>query len=141
MRFVRIGWFLLQVMVGAVVHLVATILFVFCLPGFHYWYSLGVFSVGWFVFFTFSTAIYVSISARILRTLDQCPGRTMTVEEIFDVSVKRPFEERADFFVKTGMVTLDNGKYQITKKGCDSASRILQMRKILGMDGSGLYRQ
>ena len=135
------GWFRLQVLVGGLVHLISTMCFLYIIPDFQYWYSLGAFSVVWFAFFTFSTAIYVSISARILRTLAEAPDACMNMEDIFTVCVQKPFSERALFFVTTGMVKITEGKYRITEKGHHAALRVLALRKLFGMQSSGLYRQ
>lgn len=132
-------WFSLQVLLGALVHLVFTALFFIYLPEFYYWHSLGIFSVGWFLFFTFSTAIYVSISARILRQLSSSPNQTMGTVEIFEKCISPPFELRANFLVKNGLAELRDGKYSITPKGRLSAEGISSMRRFFNMDMGGLY--
>jgi hypothetical protein len=132
-------WFTLQVVLGGIVHLLCTAFFFVYWPDFRYWHSLGVFAVGWFLFFTFSTAIYVSISARILRQLFASRNQTMSVEEIFNSCIRPPFEMRAKFLVKNGLAEMKDGKFLITKKGHENAERISNLRRFFDMDTGGLY--
>lgn len=137
--FTSAHWFTLQVVLGGIVHLLSTAFFFVYWPDFRYWHSLGLFAVGWFLFFTFSTAIYVSISARILRRLFESPGQTMSTEEIFNKCIRPPFELRAHFLVKNGLAEIKDGKFIITTQGRRSAKRISAMRRLFDMDMGGLY--
>lgn len=105
-----------------------------------YWHSLAVFLVGWFCFFTLSTAVYVSISARILRAISRQPDQSLPVNEIFRVCVREPFRERAEFLVASGLAQKGPIGYRITVRGEKNASRVRAMRSVFGMDGSGLYQ-
>src|SRR6266540_36407 len=73
----KVDWFALQFIAGSIVHIISSIFFFYVLNGFFYWYALGVFSFCWFLFFTLSTAIYVSILARILLTIKKKPTRSL----------------------------------------------------------------
>lgn len=136
----KLSWLHLQVLSAFLVHLVSTALFFYAVPGFLYWYSLAVFAVAWFAFFLFSTAIYVSISALILRTLDEQNGHSMELDGIYEDCIRKPFRFRASFFAEAGLVELQSGRYRITGKGRKTAEKILSLRDFLGMqDGCGLY--
>jgi hypothetical protein len=100
---------------------------------------LGVFSVCWFCFFTLSTAIYVSISARILRTIYKQPDQSIHVDDIFRDCIRKPFQERAEFLVASGLAQKGKVGFRITNTGDKSARRLLAMRHFFGMEGSGLY--
>jgi hypothetical protein len=133
------GWFSLQVAAASIIHILSSMLFSYFLKGFLYWYALGVFSVGWFCFFTFSTAIYVSISARILRTIYKYPGQSLPLEDVFRVCVSEPFRERAEFLVGSGLAQKGEIGYKITDAGVKNALLVLSLRRLFGMEEAGLY--
>lgn len=135
----RIGWFALQIITGIIIHVLSSLLFYYLLQGFLYWYALGIFSVGWFCFFTLSTAIYVSISARILRIINKQPGQSLPLDDIFQVCIREPFSERAEFLVSSGFAQKGANRYRITDIGDKNARRVKWMRLFFGMEGSGLY--
>ena len=140
MRFrLGMGWFGLQIVSGILVHILASILFFSMLDGFLYWYALGVFSVCWFFFFMLSTAIYVSVSARVLRTIDQQPAQALMLDEIYDICIRQQFEERIEFLVASGLAQKKESGFRITAQGYKNAQRLLSMRQFWGMEGSGLY--
>jgi hypothetical protein len=136
---VKMGWFALQIVVGGSVHVLSTILFLLLWKGFIYWYALGVFAVLWFCFFTLSTAVYVSVSANILRTIRSSPGQSLTVDQIFKMCVQKPFEERAIFLQESGLVKEGRIGFKVTEAGIKNARFVHFMRHLLGLDGSGLY--
>jgi hypothetical protein len=133
------GWFSLQLAAASIIHVLSSILFSYLLKSFLYWHALGVFSVGWFCFFTLSTAIYVSISARILRTIHKYPGQSLPLEDIFRVCVREPFRERAEFLVASGLAQKGEIGYRITDAGDKNARRVHSLRRLFGMEESGLY--
>lgn len=135
-----LSWLHLEFLVGLGTHVLSSIVFFYMIPGFLYWYALGVFSVAWVAFFVFSTAIYVSISALILRTIDEQPNRSKSIDDIYNECIKKPFQFRASFFIQTGLIELCDDKYQVTDKGRKAAEKILSLREFLGMqEGCGLY--
>jgi len=136
----KFSWLHLQVAFAFPTHLFSTALFFYAVPGFLYWYSLSIFAIAWFAFFLFSTAIYVSISALILRTIDEQPDQSMKIDDIYNECIKKPFQFRTSFFIQTGLIELCDDKYQVTDKGKKAAEKILSLREFLGMqDGCGLY--
>lgn len=135
-----IGWLTLQVASAGVIHVFSSILFSFLLEGFLYWYALGIFFVGWFCFFTLSTAIYVSISARILRTIYKSPDQSLLLEDVFRVCVREPFRERAEFLAASDLAEKGEIGYRITAAGDKNARRVHSLRRFFGMkESSGLY--
>jgi hypothetical protein len=135
----KIGWLYLQIVVGGVIHIASTLLYAFLLEGFLYWYALGIFAVGWLCFFVLSIAVYVSISANILRKIYKSPKHAMTIKRIYEICGKQPFKERAEFLVGTGQVEQGKAGYQITSTGERNVKIVRMMRRILGLDGSGIY--
>jgi hypothetical protein len=100
---------------------------------------VGIFWVGWFVFFTLSTAIYLSISARILRTIYKGSGQSLLLEDVFKVCVREPYRERADFLAASGLAQKGEFGYRITASGDKIARRVYSLRRFFGMEESGLY--
>jgi hypothetical protein len=135
----HITWFLAQVVLGAAVHVLSSVLLIFTMEGFRYWAALGAFAVCWWFFFVLSTAIYVSISARILRVLAASPGHRLSTGEIYQSCIETPFRERAEFLVVAGLARHDKDGYRITAAGRANAGRIKLVRRLFSMEGSGLY--
>jgi hypothetical protein len=135
----RIGWVTLQATSGIIIYILSTILALYLINGFLCWYALGIFSVGWFCFFTLSTAVYVSISARILRTINKQPDQSMPLDDIFRVCIRKPFQERAEFLFVSGFSQKGKFGFRITDTGYKNAKRLQAMRRLFGMEGSGLY--
>jgi hypothetical protein len=135
----RLGWFAWQLMLGLAIHAASVIVAYQALNGFLYWYALGSFAVGWFMFFTLSTAVYVSVSARILRALGTRPGNSLAVAEVYRACIRKPFEERAEFLVAAGLAEKGPHGYRITSRGRQSARRVQLLRTVFAMDGAGMY--
>jgi len=140
MRFqLKVDWFVLQLVIGSLIHIISSAFFYFAIKGFLYWYALGIFSFSWLVFFTLCTAIYVSISANILRTINIQPQHALSIDEIFNYCIRNPFEIRAEFLVFSKLAQKGKVGYRITTSGNKNARVIQAMRRLLGMEGSGLY--
>jgi len=135
----KVEWFKLQVVSASIVHVVSSVFLIVFFDGFLYWYAFGLFSVCWFSFFTLSTAIYVSVSARVLRIIDTQPEHAISVNVIYDICVRPQFEERIEFLVASGLAEKRDNGFRITNQGYRSARRLMSMRQFWGMDGSGLY--
>ena len=140
MRFqLKVDWFTLQLIIGSLIHVISSVFFFYIMKGFLYWYALGIFSVCWFCFFTLSTAIYVSISANILRTINRQPEHALSLDEIFNLCIRKPFETRAEFLVVSKLAQKRETGYRISAAGKKNAQRVRAIRHFLGMEGSGLY--
>jgi hypothetical protein len=135
----RLGWFTLQIILGISIHVLSALLSSLFLQEYVYWYAVGIYSVGWFFFFVLSTAIYVSISARILRTITHQPGASLPLEEIYQRCIREPYRERAEILTESGLAQKGDIGYKITDAGRKTARRVQWMRRVFGMEGSGLY--
>jgi len=135
----KVGWVTLQVFVGGIIHILSSMLSFYFVNDFLYWYALGVFSVCWFCFFTLSTAVYVSISARILRTINNNHDQSSSLDDIFRVCIRQPFQERAEFLVASGLAQKGKFGFRITDTGGKNARSLQALRRFFGMEGSGLY--
>ena len=108
---------------------------------FAYWPAAaanGFLAIGWL--FAFS-AVYKSVSLRILTHLDRVPDHSLTVDAIADRYVRAEFEARARVLMNMGCVDASNGAYTLTEKGRAVARRIEGIRRACGVGGSGLYSE
>ena len=135
----KTGWLGVQIVVAGIILISGSIYLILNGTEFMFWYVLGIFGVCWFLFFLLSTAVYVSVSARILRMIYRNPAHSMPVDEIYKTCIYFPFFERVKFFIDSGFVQKGTGGYRITKAGQTNANRINTLRHILGMEGTGLY--
>jgi hypothetical protein len=106
---------------------------------FAYWPAAavsGFLAVCWL--FAFS-AVYKSVSLRILTQLDRAPGHAMPLEAIMEEHVRPEFEARVALLVKMGHATATDEGYAATASGNDTARRIEVVRRACGVSGSGLY--
>ncbi len=129
----------MQLVIGIIVHVVSSVFSYYAVNGFLYWYALGFFSVSWFLFFALSTAIYVSISANILRTIDEQPNHTLSIDDIFNICIRQPFETRIEYLINSKQVVRGKIGYKITDIGVKNAGHVHTARQFFRMDGSGLY--
>ena len=122
-------------------HIVGVALAAMVLGPFAYWPAAaanGFLAIGWL--FAFS-AVYKSVSLRILTHLDRVLDHSLTVDAIADRYVRAEFEARARVLMKMGCVDASNGAYTLTEKGRAVARRIEGIRRACGVGGSGLYSE
>jgi hypothetical protein len=106
---------------------------------FAYWPAAAVsafLAVCWL--FAFS-AVYKSVSLRILTELDRASEHTMPLETVTEDYVRPEFAARAALLVKMGCATESGGAYQVTEKGTATACRIEAVQHACGIKASGLY--
>lgn len=106
---------------------------------FAYWPAAavsGFLAVCWL--FAFS-AVYKSVSLRILTHLDRTPGHTLPLDVVTQEYVRPEFAARAELLVQMGCAEEVAGEYAATAKGDDTARRIARVRRACGVDGGGMY--
>jgi hypothetical protein len=134
-----IGWFLLEILLGILIHLLASAAGFLLMDGFSYWYNASLFAFLWFCFF-FVTSIYsVSVSVGIISYLYKRPGRTAPLGDTFELCVLQPFRERAGFLVATGQASRVGERYAATEAGRRTVRRLRLLHRILGMTSHGFY--
>lgn len=107
---------------------------------FAYWPAAavsGFLAAAWL--FAFS-AVYKSVSLRILTHLDRAPGRALPMAALTEQYVRPEFDARAAVLVKMGLVAAVGGAWALTAKGNDTARWIEAVRRACGVLGDGLYR-
>jgi hypothetical protein len=135
----RLGWFLLELVLGLMVHVLTSILGAIWIPGFSYWYNLSLYAFLWFCFF-FVTSIYsVSVTVGIIHYLYNRPDHSASLGEIYEYCILIPFKERAGFIVSIGQAQKTDQGYVSTPAGKLTVRRIRWINKILGMESKGFY--
>lgn len=122
-------------------HIVGMAVAAWVVGPFAYWPAAA--ANGWLVvcwLFVFS-AVYKSVSLRILTHLDRLPSHSLGVDTIAESYVRPEFEARALVLVKMGCARESNGEFMLTEKGSAVARRIEGIRRAWGIEGSGLYRK
>ena len=112
---------------------------VFVAGPFAYWPAAavgGFLAVCWL--FAFS-AVYKSVSLRILTHLDRTPGNALSLDAVTEDYVRPEFEARVAVLVKMGCAGELPDGYAATAKGNDTARRIGAIRRACGVDGGGMY--
>jgi len=96
----------------------------------------GFLATGWL--FAFS-AVYKSVSLRILAQLQRAPGHVLEFESIAKEYVHPEFMARIMLLVKMGFAEETHGGYALTVKGSRIARRIALIQRAWGIEVSGLY--
>jgi hypothetical protein len=96
----------------------------------------GFLVVGWL--FAFS-AVYKSVSLRILTQLDRAPGRALHFESIVDEFIRPEFAARIGVLVTMGCAEQTGDGFATTGKGNATARRIALIQRAWGIDQSGMY--
>jgi hypothetical protein len=134
-----LGWFLLELVLGVLVHALTSALGLFWITGFSYWYNLSLYAFLWFCFFFVSSIYSVSVTLGIIRYLYDKPNHSASLEEIYKYCIEAPFKERAEFLVNTGQAQKMDQCYVSTSAGKQTVQRMRWINKILGMEISGFY--
>jgi len=135
----RLGWFLLELVLGVLVHALTSALGLFWITGFSYWYNLSLYAFLWFCFFFVSSIYSVSVTLGIIRYLYDKPNHSASLEEIYEYCIEAPFKERAEFLVNTGQAQKMDRCYVSTIAGKQTVQRMRRINKMLGMEISGFY--
>ncbi len=134
-----IGWFVLMILTGLLVHLVSTLAGYLWVQEFSYWYSTSVYAFLWFCFF-FACSIYsVSVSLGIINYLYEQPGKTAPLTKIYEQVILASFRERAEFLITTGQAQKDERGYIATPVGKQTVKRLRLVQKVLGLKSYGFY--
>jgi hypothetical protein len=106
---------------------------------FAYWPAAAVNAFGTVCWLFAFSAVYKSVSLRILTQLDRATGHAMPLETITEDYVRPEFETRVALLVKMGHAKQTVEGYAATAAGNDTAHRIEVVRRACGVSGSGLY--
>jgi hypothetical protein len=93
-------------------------------------------AVAWL--FAFS-AVYKSVSLRILSQLARVEGNELSLEAVTTDYVLPEFEARVDVLRNMGCAEPAGSGFGLTEKGVATAARIRFVQKLCGIERSGLY--
>ena len=120
-------------------HVLGVTLAVYLTGPFAYWPAAavsGFLAVAWL--FAFS-AVYKSVSLRILAELDRTPGHALSLDAITVSYVRPEFENRVKVLLTMGCAEEVAGAYGPTPKGEEAARRVEAVRRACGIVGDGMY--
>jgi hypothetical protein len=120
-------------------HILGTASAAWIVGPFAYWPAAAVAGFGavcWL--FTFS-AVYKSVSLRILTQLARTPGHSLPLEAITDQYVQPEFETGTLVLVTMGCAENIEGEFALTQKGKTTAQRIQAAQRVCGIEESGMY--
>ncbi|MBA4189952.1 MAG: hypothetical protein C0467_18360 [Planctomycetaceae bacterium] len=106
---------------------------------FAYWPVAAVSGFGAVCWLFAFSAVYKSVSLRILTQLNRTPENTLTFEAITQDYVRPEFEARVAVLMKMNCANEVDGCYTATETGNATARRIGVIQRACGIDGSGLY--
>ena len=110
-----------------------------CGAQFTYWHGAAFYWFCVIVFLFVYSAVYKSVSLRVLLRLSQPNGNSVTFDEISRQLIRPRFEERATILVEAGHVEFRQGHFEVTEKGRGMAARFRRVRRLLGIENAGLY--
>ena len=134
-----IGWFVLEILTGVVIHIVFSLAGFMLFDEFSYWYQASLYAFLWFFFFFVNSIYSSSVSVGILSYLYEQPNYTAPLNEIYQRCIVRVFEKRAEFLVATKQAQKTDQGYLATSAGIRTAHRLQFIQKILGMESQGFY--
>lgn len=105
----------------------------------YYWHCAAFFALGVMLFVFGFSAVYKSISLRLLVVLAQTPGKAIAMVDIQEQLVLKNFRERATMLTATGLVVLTPEGYLLSESGRRMAHKIQAVRALFGAKASGLY--
>jgi hypothetical protein len=120
-------------------HLFGVALAIWLVESFAYWPVAavsGFLAAGWL--FAFS-AVYKSVSLRILTQLDRTTGHELPFKTITEEFVRPEFAARIMVLVKMGLAEETPNGYALTEKGRRMARRIALIQRAWGIERSGMY--
>jgi hypothetical protein len=88
--------------------------------------------------FLFS-AVYKSVSLRILTKLASTAEHTLPLNTITEEYVRPEFEARIEVLLKLGCAEVAEDEYTTTHKGDETARRVVTVQRICGIERSGMY--
>jgi hypothetical protein len=110
-----------------------------CVGKFDYWPAAAVNGFGVVIWLFAFSAVYKSVSLRILTTLAQTPAQQMPLDEVTHAYVRPEFVTRAALLVQLGYAIEQPNGYVITAQGKRLARWIRLIQRAFGIGSSGLY--
>lgn len=135
---------LLHLASGLLVHLVQVIVMWWAgTAGSHeplpYWHGTAVLGAGAIGYLFVFSAVYKSVSLRILDCLVTHGGDRARLRDIVTEVVAPETRSRMRLLVEMGLAAEEGGRYRTTGQGRKTAARLQTLRRVFGIRDSGLY--
>ena len=124
---------------AAVTHLAGVVIAGITFGPITYWPIAAVSGFGSVVWLFAFSAVYKSVSLRILTHLDEVPGNAIPFQEVTASFVLPEFQSRVKVLEAMGCTKATTDGYALTEKGGLMARRILAVQWVCGIERSGLY--
>jgi hypothetical protein len=108
---------------------------------FAYWPAAAVSAFGAVCWLFAFSAVYKSVSLRILMELDRVPGRALPLDAITEEYVRPEFETRVSLLVTMDCAEETEAGFAVTERGNATARRIEAVQRACGILVSGLYSE
>ena len=128
-----------QALLALLVHVGTTALMGWRVPEATYWHGAALYWFGFNCFLYGFSAVYKSVSLRILSNLAQAPKHSLALSEIVDEQISPSFADRVTLLVNSGLAKFQNRKYMPLPQALQVARRIELLQSIYGVTQSGLY--
>ena len=134
-----LGWFILEILLGIIVHLFSSITGFLIIQGFSYWYQASLYAFLWFCFFFVSSVYSASISVGIISYLYKQSNHTAPLNGVYQHCIVEPFEKRVEFLTTTKQIQKTEQGYIATLSGEKTVYYLRLIQKTLGMANQGFY--
>lgn len=115
------------------------ILWRFAGDGFPYWHGAAVFGAGAIAYLFAFSAVYKSVSLRLLLVLLGADEPCVTFARLASEVVRPEFERRLALLVDMGLCVEKGDSFAPSDSGIAAASRIRAMQRLFGVENPGLY--
>lgn len=104
-----------------------------------YWHGAAVFGAGAIGYLFLFSAVYKSISLRMLAVLMRDKGQATRLDALTDAVTLPEFEQRVRILLESRLAMASGGTYAITDAGRTMAARLIRLQRAFGVRRSGLY--
>jgi hypothetical protein len=128
-----------QALLALLIHVATSALMAWRFPEATYWHGAALYWFGFNCFLYAFSAVYKSVSLRMLSKLAQAPGKRLAMSDIVEEQISPCFTDRVALLVQTRLAEKKHGRYSALPQGLKVASRIRLLQNIFGVKQSGLY--
>jgi hypothetical protein len=128
-----------QALLAMCIHVATVALMWWLVPTATYWHGAALYWFGFNCFLYAFSAVYKSVSLRMLSRIAAAPGNRLAVSDIVDRQISPCFTDRVALLVNSGLAQTQAGKYTALPQGLKVAGRIGLLQSIFGVEHSGLY--
>ena len=106
---------------------------------FAYWHAASLAAFGAVCWLFAFSAVYKSVSLRVLTQLECTPGHALPFDTIAVEYVWPEFAARNALLVAMGCAKQVQGEFTVTEKGKQTTHRIEAIQRVCGIEQSGMY--